>query len=164
MRRRGGFSPVFSMLLHHLESEKPGKGCSARPLLSCVWKLTNMITQLLLAISPLFIALIGLGLIVGLVSGRKASRWLGGFVLFLLLIPIRNEILRMLPLWLWLPVVAVLAIRGLISVLTVLFGRGIAEHAVGGLLADALSGLFRAVLWILVLPFRLIVYAIRSRA
>ena len=123
-----------------------------------------MITQLLLAISPLFIALIGLGLIVGLISGRKASRWLGGFVLFLLLIPIRNEILRMLPLWLWLPVVSILATRGLISVLTVLFGRSIAQHAVGALLADALSGLFRAVLWILVLPFRLIVSGIRSRA
>jgi hypothetical protein len=134
------------------------------PPLYCLWKQTNMITQPILAISPLFIALIGLGLFVGLVSGKKASRLLGGFVLFLLLIPIRNEILRILPLWLWLPVVGILAIRGLMSVLTVLFGRGVANHAVGAVLADALSGLFRAGCWIFCLPVRLIVYAIRSRA
>jgi hypothetical protein len=152
------------MLLHFSNPKNPEKSRVARSPLSCKWKQINMITQLLLAISPLLIALIGLGLMVGLISGRKASRWLGGFVLLLVLAPIRNAILGMLPLWLWLPVMAVLAIRGLIIVVTLLFGRGIAEHAVGRLLADTLSGMFRAILWILDFPFRLIARVIRSRA
>lgn len=164
MHRCGGFSLVFIvLLLPRFAPEKPGKSRAAGPLLSCWGKQTTMITQLLLAISPLFIALIGLGLIVGLISGKKASRWLGGFVLFLLLIPIRNEILRMLPLWLWLPVMAILAIRGLISVLTVLFGRGVAEHAVGTLLANGVGALLGMIGWLVSAPFRIIVCAMRSR-
>ena len=163
MRRYGGFSPVFIVLQPRFAPEKPGKSHAAGPLLSCLGKQTTMITQLLLAISPLFIALIGLGLIVGLVSGRKAMRWLGGFVLFLLFIPIRNEILRTLPLWLWLPVMTILATRGLISVLTVLFGRGVAEHAVGTMLANGVGALFGMIVWLVSAPFRIIVYAMRSR-
>ena len=122
-----------------------------------------MLTQFLVAISPVFFVLIGLGLIVGALSRRKAFRYVGGFILFLLLAPVRNQILRMLPLWLWLPVMAILATRGLMSALSLLFGRRVAEHAVGALLADALAGMLRAAAWILVLPFRAILSGIRTR-
>jgi hypothetical protein len=87
--------------------------------------------------------MVGLCLIVGALSLRKAIRWLGYILLLLVAAPFYGLIIRVLPGWL-LFVLAVISIwRMFRLVAETLLGRAGAFHMMGILAADAVRGVFR---------------------
>ncbi|MBN9659206.1 MAG: hypothetical protein J0H49_13555 [Acidobacteria bacterium] len=106
------------------------------------------------------IALIGLGLMVGLLTGRRAAALLGFTVLLALSGPFIDGFLDALidvaPWWLLvlLGVWLIFALLGVVS--RALIGRGAANEMVGSLAADVVRFGFRMVFGLIALPFRLV--------
>jgi len=109
----------------------------------------------------LVIALIGLGLIVGVLRPRSAGQLLGGIVLMLILSPFIESLLSSLPWWINVLLLVGMAwaiIRGLSRFV---LGARAADHMIGILAADVVRGIFRAVRVALTLPFRFIGWMLR---
>ena len=106
------------------------------------------------------IVLIGFGLMVGLISGRRAATLLGFIVLLLLLGPFVDSLLDVLfdraPWWLLLLLGIILLFSLLRAVSHFLIGRRAADHMVGSLAADLVRFGFRMVFGLITLPFRLV--------
>jgi hypothetical protein len=106
------------------------------------------------------IVLIGLGLMVGLITLRRAAALLGFVVLLLVTGPFVDSFLGTLfalaPWWLLtlLGIVLVFSLLGALSRL--LIGRGAADHMVGTLAADGVRFGFRMACGLVAMPFRLV--------
>jgi len=105
------------------------------------------------------IALIGLGLIVGLIRLRRAAALLGFIVLLLLTGPFLDLLLGVLfdraPWWLLLLLGVFIVFSLLGGVSRFLIGRRATAHMVGSLAADAVRFVFRMIFGLIALPFRL---------
>jgi len=106
------------------------------------------------------IALIGVGLMVGLITGRKAASLLGVVVLLALSGPFidlfLDTILAVAPWWLILLLATWLVFALLGSLSRLLIGRGATNEMVGSLAADVVRFGFRTIFSLLAFPFRLV--------
>ncbi|HZT32754.1 MAG TPA: hypothetical protein VFA33_22895 [Bryobacteraceae bacterium] len=103
----------------------------------------------------LVIALIGLGLMVGLLRLRSAGQLLGGIVLMLLLAPFIESFVGSLPSWVSFLLLVWIGWAMIRALIRFILGARAADHMVGILAADAVRGLFGVVFFVLALPFRL---------
>ncbi len=103
----------------------------------------------------LVIIIVGLCLIVGLLSPRKANQWLGYVVLLLVTAPLYDVVLNMMPTWLLLAFSVIAAWMLFRFIAEALLGRAAAAHMTGILAADVVRGTAA-------LPFRLLRYAFRG--
>ncbi len=106
------------------------------------------------------IALIGLGLMVGLITGRRAASLLGFIFLLMISGPFIDVLLDTLfdlaPWWLLL-LIGILLLFALLGALSrMLIGRRAADHMVGTLAADVVRFGFRMAFGLVALPFRLL--------
>jgi membrane-bound ClpP family serine protease len=108
------------------------------------------------------IVIIGLCLMVGALSPRKAKQWLGYVILLLVAAPFCDIILNMLPTWLWVVLVVIAAWMLFRFVAEAILGREGASHMMGILAADVVRGAFRLLLCLVAAPFRLLRYALRT--
>lgn len=104
----------------------------------------------------LVIMTVGLLLMVGAISMRKALRWLGYFVLVIITAPFYTIILKMVPGWLLLALLAIAVWRMFRLIAEALLGREAASHMVGILAADVVHALFRCSMLLAVFPFRVL--------
>jgi hypothetical protein len=125
--------------------------------------LRTLITLVPDSMKILVIAAVGLCLIVGAISLRKAMRWLGWILLALIAAPFYPVILKILPGWLVVVLIGVAVWRTLRRIAEALLGREAASHMIGILAADVVRGLFRGGLLLAALPFRLLRDARRDR-
>jgi hypothetical protein len=100
----------------------------------------------------LVIAVIALGLIVGLVKPKAAFAFIGTLLLSIVLSPFVEAIFAALPSW-----VSVLALIVFVAAIAraafeMVLGKGATDHMVGGLALDLIRGAFH----ILLLPFRIV--------
>jgi hypothetical protein len=102
----------------------------------------------------LVIVLIGLALMCGMINARRAFGLIGGIILFLILSPFIGSLVDALPGWLLLGLVLVLGLSMLRAVSNFLIGRGATNEMVGSLAADLVRLGFRAIFFVLTLPFR----------
>lgn len=106
------------------------------------------------------IVLIGFGLIVGLLTLRRAAALLGFIVLLMVSGPFVDSLLDTLldlaPWWLLL-LLGILLVFSLLGALSrMLIGRKASDHMVGTLAADVVRFGFKALLGLAALPFRLL--------
>jgi hypothetical protein len=125
--------------------------------------LRTLITLVPDSMKILAIAAVGLCLIVGVISLRKAMRWLGCILLAVIAAPFYGVILKMLPGWLVLVLVGLAAWRTLRTIAAGLLGREAASYMIGILAADVVMGVFRGGLLLAALPFRMLRNARRDR-
>ena len=104
----------------------------------------------------LIIALIGLGVMVGILRLRSAGQILMGLVLMLLLSPFIESLISSLPSWVNLLLLIAIGWALVRATFRFMLGPRAADHMVGILAADVVRGVFRAVLFTLTLPFRFI--------
>ena len=104
----------------------------------------------------LVIMAVGLCLIVGLISLRKAMRWLGYIVLLLLAAPFYGIILKMLPGRLVVVLILIAIWRTFRLVAEALLGHEGTSHVVGILAADVVRSMFRGGLVLAALPLRML--------
>jgi hypothetical protein len=109
----------------------------------------------------LVIALIGLALICGLITGRRAGSLLGGIVLLVLLSPFIEALVAALPWWLLLGLLLVCGLSLLRALSGLLIGAHATSHMVGILAADVVRFGFRAVFLTVTLPFRMLGWLFR---
>ena len=106
------------------------------------------------------IVLIGFGLMVGLINGRRAAALLGFVFLLMVSGPFVDSLLDTLfdlaPWWLLLLLGILLTFSLLGVVSRVLIGRRAADHMVGILAADVVRFGFRMAFGLIALPFRLL--------
>jgi|GEM_PF-1828471 len=110
----------------------------------------------------LFIVLIGLALITGIINARRAFGLIGGIILLLVLTPFLGALVDALPGWLFLGLVFVLGMSLLRAVSNFVIGRGATNEMVGILAADLIRFGFRTILFLLALPFRMLVWLVRG--
>jgi hypothetical protein len=115
------------------------------------------------SVKILVIAAVGLCLMVGTISLRKAMRWLNCIVLALIAAPFYPFILKILPGWLVVVLIRVAVWRAFRRIAEALLGREAVSHMIGILAADVVRGLFRGGLLLAALPFRLLRGARRDR-
>jgi len=106
------------------------------------------------------IVLIGFGLMLGLINGRRAASLIGFIVLLMVTGPFIDSLLDTLfdlaPWWLLL-LLGILLVFALLSALSrPMIGRRAADHMVGTLAADVVRFGFRMVFALVALPFRLL--------
>ena len=106
------------------------------------------------------IVLIGFGLMVGLINGRRAAALLGFVFLLMVSGPFVDSLLDTLfdlaPWWLLL-LLGILLVFSLLGVVSrMLIGRRAADHMVGILAADVVRFGFRMAFGLIALPFRLL--------
>ena len=111
---------------------------------------------------PLIIALIGLGLMVGLLRLRSAGQLLGGLVLMLLLTPFIESFVSSLPPWVNLLLLVWIGWAMIQAAIRFILGPMAAGHMVGILAADVVRFGFRAVFFVLALPFRALGWLLRG--
>jgi hypothetical protein len=110
----------------------------------------------------LVIAVVGICLIAGAISLKKAMRWVGCIVLLLIAAPFYDVIFGLLPRWLLL-LLSVAAVWQILRLAAeAVLGRAATSHMIGLLAADAVRGSCRFIGVVLVLPFRLARYAWRA--
>ncbi len=139
---------------------------SGRSIVQCFREHTMLRTSVILipdSMKILAIAAVGLCLIVGAISVRKAMRWLGCILLAVIAAPFYGLILKMLPSWLVVVLVGVAVWRTLRLIAVALLGREAASHMMGILAADVVRGVFRGGLLLATLPFRMLRSARRDR-
>lgn len=105
---------------------------------------------------PLVIVGVGLALMVGLVSGSTAFRFLGLIVLFALLSPFVEGVMGELPPWIALVILAVVILALLRGMANLVLGSRAAATMVGILAAEVV----RLALRVLFLPFRAMWWAV----
>ncbi len=110
----------------------------------------------------LVIVALGLCLIVGVISVRKAMRYLGYLVLVVIAAPFYGVLFKMLPGWLVVAVVLIVTWRALRFVAEALLGREAAAHMMGILAADVVRSVFRGGVALAALPFRMLRNARRA--
>ena len=110
----------------------------------------------------LVIMIVGLCLMVGALSPRKAKQWLGYVVLLLVTAPLYDVVFGMLPPWLLLALLVIAAWMLFRFIAEALLGREGVSHMMGILAADVVRGGFRLVLFLATVPFRLLLYAFRA--
>jgi hypothetical protein len=108
------------------------------------------------------IMIVGLCLLVGALSPRKAKQWLGYIVLLLVTAPLYDVVLGMLPTWLLLALLVIGAWMLFRFIAEALLGREGAAHMIGILAADVVRGAFRLALSLVAVPFRLLRYVFRA--
>ncbi|MGC8794146.1 MAG: hypothetical protein ACP5U2_12225 [Bryobacteraceae bacterium] len=109
----------------------------------------------------LVIAAIGLALMLRLIRGRTAMGLLGTVVLLLLLGPFIDALLDLLPGWLLLLMLLLVAMALFRGILELFLGERAAAEAVGSLAADVIRFGFRLCCRLLVLPFRVVGWMLR---
>ncbi|MGB7720287.1 MAG: hypothetical protein WBL65_10335 [Bryobacteraceae bacterium] len=109
----------------------------------------------------LVIAVIGLGLMVGILRLRSAGQILAGLVLMLLLSPFIESFISSLPSWVNLLLLLGIGWALVRAMFRFILGPRAADHMIGILAADVIRGLFRAVWFALTLPFRFIGWMLR---
>lgn len=106
------------------------------------------------------IVLIGFGLMVGLINGRRAASLLGFVVLLMVTGPfidfLLDTFLALAPWWLLLLLAMLIAFSLLGALSRMLIGRRATDHMVGTLAADVVRGGFRIAFGLVALPFRLL--------
>lgn len=106
------------------------------------------------------IVLIGFGLMVGLINGRRAASLLGFIVLLVLIGPFVDALLDTLfdfaPWWLLLLLGILLAFSLLGALSRMLIGQRATDHMVGALATDVVRFGFRMIFALIALPFRLL--------
>lgn len=122
----------------------------------------TLITFLPDSMRVLVIMMVGLCLIVGAISLRKAMRWLGYILLVLITAPFYGVILKMLPGWLVVVLIGIAVWRTFRLIAEALLGREGASHMMGILAADVVRGLFRWGLILAASPFRMLRNARRA--
>src|SRR6202167_6487326 len=110
----------------------------------------------------LVIMAVGLCLIVGLISLRKAMRWLGYIVLLLLAAPFYGIILKMLPGWLVVVLILIAIWRTFRLIAEALLGREGASHMMGILAADVVRSMFLGGVVLAALPLRMLRHSRRT--
>jgi hypothetical protein len=108
------------------------------------------------------IMIVGLCLMVGALSPRKAKQWLGYVVLLLITAPFYDVVLDMMPRWLLLALLVIAAWMLFRFIAEAVLGRAAAAHMMGILAADVVRGTFRLILILAAMPFRLVRYAFRA--
>jgi len=104
----------------------------------------------------LVIALIGLGLMAGLLRPRSAGQLLGGIVLMLLLTPFAESLVAWLPGWVTLVLLAGIALAVIRGFFRLVLGSRAADNMVGSLAADVVRTAFRGVFFLFTLLLRFI--------
>ena len=122
------------------------------------WLLTLLPDQAMV----LVIMLIGLALMCGIASARRAFRMIGSIILFLLLSPFIGTLVDALPGWLLLGLIFVLGMSLLRAVSNFVIGRGATNEMVGNLAADLVRFGLRSVFFVLTLPFRALGWLVRG--
>ena len=104
----------------------------------------------------LVIALIGFGLIVGLLQPRSAGQILGSIVLMILLTPFVENLVVWLPAWVTLLLLAGIVLAIIRGFFSLVLGSRAADNMVGSLAADVVRAAFRGVFFMFTLPLRFI--------
>jgi hypothetical protein len=107
------------------------------------------------------IMIIGICLIVGAVSRRKAIQWLRYVVLLAVTAPFYDIIINLLPFWLLVVLLVIGAWMLFRFIAETLLGRESAAYMIGILAAVAARGVFRLFLVAAAMPLRLLLYAFR---
>src|ERR1022692_3492327 len=111
------------------KSRNPSIGVNCRSMISDHTTMMRTLISLIPdSMKVLVIMAVGLCLIVGLISLRKAMRWLGYIVLLLLAAPFYGIILKMLPGWLVVVLILIAIWRTFRVVAEALLGREGASH------------------------------------
>jgi uncharacterized membrane protein YccC len=105
----------------------------------------------------LLIALVGVGLMIGLLRRRAAVRLLGLVILLLVAAPFFELVLDLLPWWLVLGLGIVVLLGLFRDLFELLLGKHAAAEAIGSLAADVIRFGFR----LLFLPFRVLWWVLR---
>ncbi len=111
------------------------------------------------------IVLIGFGLMVGLITLRRAAALLGFVIVLMVTGPFVDALLDtihdLVPWWLLLPLGVLLVFSLLGALSRMLIGRRAADHMVGTLAADVVRFGFRMLFGLVALPFRLLFGGLR---
>ena len=110
----------------------------------------------------LVIMAIGLALICGFVNARRAFALIGGIALMLVLSPFIGALINALPSWLLLGLLVFLGLSLLRAISNFSIGTRSTDHMVGILAADVIRLGFRAVFFVLTLPFRALGWLFRG--
>lgn len=124
--------------------------------------MNSLSLQLANAALPLVIVVIGFSLMVRLISGRSALALVGGLAMSLVAFPFLVSLISSLPWWLATLIVVIVIMSLLRYTIRLLFGRAVADHVTGELVADGVRLLFKAALWLLLIPFRIIGSILKS--
>jgi hypothetical protein len=114
----------------------------------------TVLSFLPMEVLPLVLIIAAVGVIVGVVRPQAV----GGILLLLIFLPIAgaflDAVISQLPPWLVLLLVlgAILSVGRLL--LTLLIGRRAADGAIGHVVGEAIVGIFRAAIWVLLWPVR----------
>src|SRR5207248_203070 len=98
------------------------------------------------------IAVVGLGLITGLIKPKAAFAIIGTFVLGIVASPFIEAIFEVLPSWIGVVALILFILAVIRAAFELLLGARATDHVVGGLALDVIRGVFR----IFFLPFRII--------
>ena len=109
----------------------------------------------------LVIAAIGIGLLLGILSGRKALSLIGGIALMVILAPFVEALFASLPLWLMLLLFVGLVLSFLRGLSSAVLGDRASDHMVGTLAADIVRFCFVGSFKLLLMPFRIIGWLLR---
>ena len=110
----------------------------------------------------LIIALIGFALMCGTMNAKRAFGLIGGIILFLIFSPFVGALVDALPGWVFLGLVLVFGMSLLRTVSNFVIGRGATNEMVGNLAADLVRFGFRAIFFVLTLPFRALGWLVRG--
>jgi hypothetical protein len=119
----------------------------------------SVVAALPTEVQVLVVVLGALLVMVGHASMRKLTRFVLLLAAFPVLVTLGWAIFGSLPLWAKALALAVVAIRGFMTLSSLLIGTHAANHLTGSLAADVVRGCFRFIIW----PLRAVAAAVRGR-